>query len=174
MATVTPPPPAPLPPPSPAEAAPRPVPGVGFLVALLGGLAASGGIILLLIPPLGIAVALLAGVLSGIAVRQARHVITVTVAAVALPFATPFLATCLTGVWGWLVVGIILAAVLLLIATPVAFVIGRAIKPRVGASSYPVLSGLLVVGGVLSILGWILVMLDAINPGTCPPGPGSA
>jgi hypothetical protein len=150
------------------------VPGGGFLVALLAGLAASGGIILLLVPPLGIACALLAGVFAGIVVQRARHVVTVTAAAVALPLATPFLATCLTGVWGWLVVGIILAAVLLLIATPLAFLVGRLLRPRVAPGGRPVLSGILAAGGVLAILGWILVMADAIAPGTCPPGPGSA
>ena len=150
------------------------MPDGGFLVALLAGLAISGSIILLLFPPLGIAWALIGGVLAGMVVRQARHVITVTVAALAVPVVTPFLATCLTGVWGWLVVGILASAFLLLVVTPGMFLLGRALRPRMSASAYPVLAGLLVFGGVMAVLGWILVMLDAANPGTCPPGPGSA
>ena len=150
------------------------MPGGGFLVALASGLAVSGSIILLLFPPLGIAWALIGGALAGMVVRQARQVVTVTIAAVALPVVTPFVATCLTGVWGWLVVGIFAATFLLLVMTPIAFLVGRVLRPRLTATAYPVLAGLLVFGGVLAVLGWILVMLDAANPGTCPPGPGSA
>ena len=61
------------------------MPGGGFLVALAAGLAVSGSIILLLFPPLGIAWALIGGALAGMVVRQARQVVTVTIAAVALP-----------------------------------------------------------------------------------------
>ena len=150
------------------------MPGGGFLVALASGLAISGSIILLLFPPLGIAWALIGGVLAGMVVRQARQVVTVIVAAVALPLVTPFLATCLTGVWGWFVVGIIGAVVLLAVVTPGMFLLGRALRPRLSATAYPVLRGLFAVGAVLAVLGWILVMLDAANPGVCPPGPGSA
>ena len=159
----------PLPPPSRSESAPRPVPGGGFIVALLAGLAISGSILLLFIPPLGVAWAVIAGILAGATVRQARHVITVTLASVALPVVTSFLATCLTGVWGWLVVGIFVAAVLLLVATPIAFGIGRLVRPRIGRA-YPVLVATLVVGGVLGALGWSLAMADAVAPASCPPG----
>jgi len=98
--------------------------------------------------------------------------VTVMVAAVVLPFATPFFATCLTGVWGWFAVGIIAAAVLLLIVTPVTFVVGRALRPRLSETAYPVLRGLFVLGAGLAVLGWVLAIVDAANPGVCPPGPG--
>jgi hypothetical protein len=150
------------------------VPGGGFPVALAAGLALSGSIILLLFPPLGIAWALIGGVLAGMVVRQARHVVTVTAAAVALPFATPFFATCLTGVWGWFAVGIIAASVLLVGVTPAMFLLGRALRHRLDETTYPVLRGLIVVGAVLAVLGWVLAIVDAVNPGSCPPGPGSA
>ena len=26
----------------------------------------------------------------------------------------------------------------------------------------------------LAVAGWVLAIMDAINPGTCPPGPGAA
>jgi hypothetical protein len=148
------------------------VPGGGFLVALAAGLALSGSIILLLFPPLGVAWGLIGGVLAGMAVRQARQVVTVIVAAIALPLVTPFFATCLTGVWGWFVVGIIAAAVLLAVVTTGMFLLGRALRPRLSASAYPVLRGFLVVGAVLAALGWVMVIFDAANPGVCPPGPG--
>jgi hypothetical protein len=154
----------------PDEAAYPDLPGGGLVVAAFGGLAVAGAVLLVLfVPPLAVAMLATAAILTGAAVRQARHVITTTLAAVALPVLTSFAATCVTGVWGWLVVGIFLAAAVLLVVTPVAFGVGRLLRSRVGPRGYPVLRVVLVAAGLLGAVGWIVVLRDAALPGYCPP-----
>ena len=104
-------------------------PGGGLALAVTGGLATAGAVFLIWAPLLVLVWIAVASILTGIVVRQGRHVFTITMAAVVLPLATSFLATCLTGMWGWLVVGVFVYALLLAVATPVGFAIGRLSAP---------------------------------------------
>lgn len=145
-------------------------PGGGLAVALTGGLATAGAVFFVWAPPLVIVWLAFASVVSGITVRQGRHVFTTTIAAVALPMVASFGATCLSGMWGWLVVGIFVYAVLLAIGTPIGFGIGRLLRPRL-AGGYPIFRAILVLTAVLSALGWGVVIGNALMPGSCPPAP---
>jgi hypothetical protein len=72
--------------------------------------------------------------------------------------------------WGWLVVGIFVYAVLLAIATPVGFGIGRILRPRL-ANGFTILRAILVLTGFLAAVGWGIVIGNAVMPGACPPAP---
>jgi hypothetical protein len=142
-------------------------PGGGLALAVTGGLAAAGAAFLVWAPlPFFVWLAV-ASILTGVSVRQGRHVFTVTIAAVVLPLVASFVATCLTGMWGWLVIGIFVYAVLLAIATPVGFAIGRLLRPRL-ARGFTITRAILLVTGVLAAIGWGIVIGFAILPGACP------
>jgi hypothetical protein len=145
-------------------------PGGGLALAVTGGLATAGAVFFVWVPLLVIVWLAFASIVTGIVVRQGRHVFTITIAAVALPLVASFVATCLTGMWGWLVVGIFVYAVLLAIATPVGFAIGRLLRERL-ANGFTIFRAILVVTGFLAALGWGIVIGNAILPGACPPAP---
>ena len=142
-------------------------PGGGLALAATGGLATAGAVFLIWAPLLIIVWIAVASILTGIVVRQGRHVFTITIAAVVLPLATSFLATCLTGMWGWLVVGIFVYAVLLAVATPVGFAIGRLLRARL-IGGYRIIRAILLVTAFLAAIGWGIVIGNAILPGSCP------
>jgi MFS family permease len=145
-------------------------PGGGLAVAATGGLATAGAVFFVWAPLLVLVWLAVASIATGIVVRQGRHVFTATIAAVALPIVASFAATCLSGMWGWLVVGIFVYAVLLAIATPIGFGIGRLLRPRL-ASRYAILRGTLLLSGFLAAVGWGIVIGNALMPGSCPPAP---
>ena len=142
-------------------------PGGGLALAVTGGLATAGAVFLIWAPLLVIGWIAVASILTGVVVRQGRHVFTVTVAAVVLPLATSFLATCLTGMWGWIVVGVFVYAVLLAIAAPVGFAIGRLVRSRL-IGGYTIIRAILLLTAFLAALGWGIVIGNAILPGSCP------
>jgi hypothetical protein len=141
--------------------------GGGLALALTGGLATAGAAFLIWAPLLVFVWIAVASILTGVVVRQGRHVLTITFAAVVLPLATSFLATCLAGMWGWLVVGIFVYAVLLAVATPVGFAIGRLLRPRL-VGGYTIIRAILLVTAFLAAVGWGIVIGNAILPGSCP------
>jgi hypothetical protein len=142
-------------------------PGGGLAVAITGGLATAGGAFLIWAPPLILVWIAAASILTGVVVRQGRHVFTITMAAVALPLATSFMATCLTGMWGWVVVGVFVYAVLLAVATPVGFAIGRLLRSRL-IRGYTIIRAILLLVAFLAAVGWGIVIGNAILPGSCP------
>jgi hypothetical protein len=142
-------------------------PGGGLALAMTGGLATAGAVFLIWAPVLIVVWVAFASILTGVVVSQARHVFTITIAAVVLPLATSFLATCLTGMWGWLVVGIFVYAVLLAVATPVGFGIGRLLRPRM-IGGYRIIRAILLITAFLAAVGWGIVIGNAILPGSCP------
>lgn len=145
-------------------------PGGGLALAVTGGLATAGAVFFVWAPLLVIVWLAFASIVTGIVVRQGRHVLTITATAVTLPLIASFVATCLTGMWGWLVIGIFVYAVLLAIATPVGFAIGRVLRPRL-AGGFTIFRAILVLTGFLAALGWGIVIGNAVMPGTCPPAP---
>ncbi|HET7828857.1 MAG TPA: hypothetical protein VFL03_04805 [Candidatus Limnocylindrales bacterium] len=145
-------------------------PGGGLAVAATGGLATAGAVFFVWAPILVIVWLAFASIVTGIVVRQGRHVFTTTIAAVALPIVASFAATCLTGMWGWLVVGIFVYAVLLAIGTPIGFGIGRLLRPRL-ASGFTIFRAILLLTGFLAAVGWGVVIGNAMMPGSCPPAP---
>jgi hypothetical protein len=153
--------------PEPDEAAFPEPPGGGFAVAVMGGLSAAGSLFLVFAPPLVLAWLAVAAILTGAAVRRGTHVVTVTVAAIAPAVATFVVAQCLTGMWGWLLAGIVVLAVLLLLGTPIGFGIGRLLRSRL-AGGYTIIRAILLVTAFLSALGWGLVIGNALAPGVCP------
>jgi hypothetical protein len=145
--------------------------GGGFAVALLGGFAASGAVLLLVVAaPLAIAWLGVATILAGAAVQRAANIVTVTAAAAALPLITPLFATCLTGYWGFFIPVLLALGVSLAVVTPAGFAVGRLLRPRL-VRAYTLMRALLAIGGLLSLAGWAFLIADAINPGTCPPAP---
>jgi len=142
-------------------------PGGGLALAMTGGLATAGAVFLIWAPPLVFVWIAVASILTGAVVRQGRHVFTITMAAVVLPLATSFLATCLTGMWGWLVVGIFVYAVLLAVATPVGFAIGRLLRSRL-IRGYTIIRAILLLTAFLAAVGWGIVLGNAMLPGSCP------
>ena len=142
-------------------------PGGGLAVAITGGLATAGGAFLIWAPPLILVWIAAASILTGVVVRQGRHVFTITMAAVALPLATSFMATCLTGMWGWVVVGVFVYAVLLAVTTPVRFAIGRLLRSRL-IRGYTIIRAILLLVAFLAAVGWGIVIGNAILPGSCP------
>jgi MFS family permease len=142
-------------------------PGGGLALALTGGLATAGAVFLIWAPLLVFVWLAVASILTGASVRQGRHVFTVTIAAVVLPLVASFVATCLTGMWGWLVIGIFVYAVLLAIATPVGFAIGRLLRPRL-TRRFTIIRAILLVTGFLAAVGWGIVIGNAILPASCP------
>lgn len=142
--------------------------GGGLALAVTGGLATAGAVFFVWAPLLVLVWLAFASIVTGIVVRQGRHAFTVTIAAVVLPLITSFVATCLTGMWGWLVIGIFVYAVLLAIATPIGFGIGRLLRPRL-ANGYTIFRAILLLSAFLSALGWGIVIGNAILPGSCPP-----
>jgi hypothetical protein len=145
-------------------------PGGGLAVALTGGLATAGAVFFVWAPLLVIAWLAFASIVTGIVVRQGRHVFTTTIAAIVLPLVASLVATCLTGMWAWLVVGIFAYAILLAIATPIGFGVGRLLRPRL-ANGYTIFRAILLVTGFLAALGWGIVIGNAVMPGSCPPAP---
>jgi len=142
-------------------------PGGGLALAVTGGLATAGAVFLIWAPLLVLVWIAVASILTGIVVRQGRHVFTITMAAVVLPLATSFLATCLTGVWGWLVVGVFVYALLLGVATPVGFAIGRLLRTRL-IGGYTIIRAILLLTAFLATVGWGIAIGNAILPGSCP------
>jgi hypothetical protein len=160
----------------PADEADEPAfpepPGGGFVLAVLGGLAAGGSILVFLFVPMAALVVLpLAAILTGAAVTQGRHVFTTTIAAVLPAVVTAFSATCLTGFWGWLAVGIVILAAVVAVVTPIGFGIGRLVRRTLGERGYLVIRAVLVVAGMLSLLAWAMAIANAVAPGECPPAP---
>jgi hypothetical protein len=151
----------------PDEAAFPEPPGGGIAVAIMGGLAAAGSVFLVFAPPLVLVWLAVAAILTGIATRRGVHFVTATFTAVAPAVATFVTAQCLTGVWGWLLAALVLFAALLLVGTPVAFGIGRLLRSRL-ARWYVGIRSILLVTGVLSAIGWAIVIGNALVPGECP------
>ncbi len=151
----------------PDEAAFPDPPGGGFAVAIAGGLSAAGSVFLVFAPPLVAVWLVAAAILAGVATRRGVHFVTATFAAIAPAIATFFSAQCLTGVWGWLLAGLVLFAALLLVGTPVGFGIGRLLRPRL-ARWYVAIRAVLFVTAVLSVIAWAIVIANALMPGECP------
>ena len=141
--------------------------GGGLALAVTGGLATAGAVFLIWAPLLVFVWIAVASIFTGVVVRQGRHVLTITMAAVVLPLATSFVATCLTGMWGWLVVGIFVYAVLLAVAAPVGFAVGRLLRSRL-IGGYTIIRAILLLGAFLAAVGWGIVIGNAILPGACP------
>jgi hypothetical protein len=154
----------------PDEAAYPEPPGGGIVVALLGGLATAGSVFLVFAPPLVLVWLAIAAILTGAIVRRGIHVLTATVAAITPAIVTFVSAQCLTGMWGWLIAGLVLMATLLLVGTPIGFGIGRLLRSRI-ARAYVMIRGVLAVTAVLSLAGWVVVIANALVPGECPPPP---
>jgi hypothetical protein len=154
----------------PDEAAFPEPPGGGIAVALMGGLSAAGSVFLAFAPPLVPVWLVVAAILTGAATRRGVHFVTATFAAIAPAVITFFTAQCLTGYWGWLLAALVLFAAMLLVGTPVGFGIGRLLRGRL-AGRYTVIRPILLVTAILSILGWGIVIANAIAPGECPAGP---
>ena len=159
-----------LPPSEPDEAEFPEPPGGGLALAATGGLATAGAVFFVWAPPLVLVWLAFASIVTGALVRQGRHVFTVTIAAIALPLIASFVATCLTGIWGWLVVGIFAYAVLLGVGTPIGFAVGRLLRSRL-ARGFTILRAILLVTAFLAALGWGVVIGNAIMPGSCPTAP---
>lgn len=152
----------------PDEAAFPEPPGGGIIVAALGGLATAGSVFLVFAPPLVLVWLAVASILTGAAVRRGVHFVTTTIAAFA-PVAVTFVsAQCLTGMWGWLIAGLVLFAVMLLVGTPIGFGLGRLLRGQI-SRAFVVVRGVLAVTALLSLAGWIVVIVNVLVPGECPP-----
>lgn len=154
----------------PDEAAYPEPPGGGIAVALLGGLAASGSVFLVFAPPLVLVWLAVVTILTGASTRRGVHFVTATVGAIAPAIATFFAAQCLTGVWGWMMAGLVLFTALLLVGTPAGFGIGRLLRSRL-AGWYFAIRSIVIMTGVLSAIAWGLVIGSALMPGECPTPP---
>jgi len=152
----------------PDEAAFPEPPGGGVAIAVVGGISASGAVFLVFVPPLVIAWLLIAAVLAGIAVRRTLHVATATLAALTPSVACLILVQCLTGAWAWLLAGIILFTVVTIVGVPVGFGIGRLLRNGL-ANGYPVIRVVLVATAILAVVGWLVVIANALMPGSCTP-----
>jgi hypothetical protein len=145
--------------------------GGGIALAVVGGIAASAAVpLLLIVLPLAVVWVGIAAILAGAAVKRGVHVVTTTVAAIVLPFVTPMLATCLSGYWGFLAPLLVILGGLVLLVTPLGFGIGRLVRARL-AGAYALIRGILVVGASLGLIGWGILIADALNPGSCPVAP---